>query len=293
MKIKEYFDKPYPYDHHPGLQFKQALGFGTFVFLFLWFFAPFGLQSLPSGLAVVSLLFGAITALAMMLLNVILPLWLTRLFDPENWTLGKEFFWTLVNVSLIGLGNFLYFSYQFSSGFSLERILWFQVVTLGVSIFPIGFMVIRKEAVANRRYVAESLLLNEEIKRRRVDSHKEKIPLSLITLIGQNGQDKVEFEPDKLLVIEAADNYISLYLEGDPAPQKQLFRQTMQEAERVLSEHPQFYRCHRSYLVNLDKVTGMHGNAQGYKLEVDGLGKDIPVSRKQNEAIRELLTIHP
>ncbi len=38
-------------------------------------------------------------------------------------------------------------------------------------------------------------------------------------------------------------------------------------------------RCHRSYIVNLDKVRNLKDNAQGYKLILSEMDFDIPVSR--------------
>jgi hypothetical protein len=52
---------------------------------------------------------------------------------------------------------------------------------------------------------------------------------------------------------------------------------------------PQFYRCHRTCLVNLYRVYKVSGNAQGYKLHVEGVEELSPVSRSLNEVIREKL----
>lgn len=55
--------------------------------------------------------------------------------------------------------------------------------------------------------------------------------------------------------------------------------------EENLAEFPEFYRCHRTYIVNLQKVKHISGNAQGYKLHLENIDTLIPVSRSLNEGI--------
>jgi DNA-binding LytR/AlgR family response regulator len=59
--------------------------------------------------------------------------------------------------------------------------------------------------------------------------------------------------------------------------------------EEQLAAHPAFFRCHRMYLVNLQRVISVSGNAQGLKLQLDGLEEAIPVSRNLTETVREKL----
>lgn len=287
-----YLKKAYYYDYHPYNQLRQAVSFGLFVFLFLWFFAPFGLQSMPSGLVKTCLIFGSITTATMILLNVLIPPLAPGFFHAEKWTVGRQLLYTLLNVGLIGLGNYAYFSLAFSGDFSWSGVIWFQLVTIGISIFPIGFMIMRKEARDSLRYSRESSAIDTEIRKHLGEAHGHSLK-ELVVLSSQNGQDQISCPADELLAIEASDNYILLHLLEKGKITRQMLRQTLQEAEKVLTDLSQFFRCHRSYLVNLDKVTGMHGNAQGYKLELEGMEKDIPVSRKLNDTIRQKLTIHP
>lgn len=65
---------------------------------------------------------------------------------------------------------------------------------------------------------------------------------------------------------------------------------TMQEIERILTE-PNFYRVHRQYLVNLDKVLEIipwfHGS---YQLRMDDFkNEEIPVSRNKVKDLKMLM----
>ena len=63
------------------------------------------------------------------------------------------------------------------------------------------------------------------------------------------------------------------------------------EVEIVEKDFPQFFRCHKSYLVNLHQVKHISGNAQGHKLHLFYGDELIPVSRKNNSIIKEKLEI--
>ncbi len=48
-------------------------------------------------------------------------------------------------------------------------------------------------------------------------------------------------------------------------------------------------RCHRSYIMNPDKVIQVSGNAQGLKLELSNKTYQVPVSRKYIPEIKAVL----
>jgi DNA-binding LytR/AlgR family response regulator len=79
-------------------------------------------------------------------------------------------------------------------------------------------------------------------------------------------------------------NYIMLhYLEGAEY-KTQMIRCTITHSLLVFSEpeHSFIVRCHRSYLVNLNAVNEINGNAQGLKLSINKMpsgGCSVPVSR--------------
>jgi DNA-binding LytR/AlgR family response regulator len=59
--------------------------------------------------------------------------------------------------------------------------------------------------------------------------------------------------------------------------------------EEALAPYPQFFRCHRAYIVNLAAVEHVSGNAQGYKLHLKDVAELIPVSRNLNSVLSSKL----
>jgi DNA-binding LytR/AlgR family response regulator len=64
---------------------------------------------------------------------------------------------------------------------------------------------------------------------------------------------------------------------------------TMKKAEEALEAWPGFFRCHRAYIVNLDKVQHVEGNAQGYRLRFPDVEEPVPVSRNLNSEFSDKL----
>lgn len=68
-----------------------------------------------------------------------------------------------------------------------------------------------------------------------------------------------------------------------------MLRSSLKKVSEQLEAFPQCFRCHRTHLVNLDQVTAVLGNAQGYKLQLAFGDQLIPVSRSLNDTIRTRL----
>lgn len=66
-----------------------------------------------------------------------------------------------------------------------------------------------------------------------------------------------------------------------------MLRSSLSRLENQL-EGQNIVRCHRSFIVNLDKVEKVTGNAQGYKLHLETPELVVPVARKYSEIVEKL-----
>lgn len=80
-------------------------------------------------------------------------------------------------------------------------------------------------------------------------------------------------------MIQSANNYVKIYFEQKGVVSYSIIRLTMKKVEDGLAAHSMFFRCHRTYIINLDKIKHVEGNAQGYKVRMDGIEESIPISR--------------
>ena len=89
-----------------------------------------------------------------------------------------------------------------------------------------------------------------------------------------------------LLAAEAHGNYAACWSIG----RERELRRTTLTALLAETDDPAVVRCHRSWLVNLRHVTGVSGNAQGLQLTVEGLDREVPVSRTHLSRVRSELS---
>jgi DNA-binding LytR/AlgR family response regulator len=111
----------------------------------------------------------------------------------------------------------------------------------------------------------------------------------VIDFSSDNGQERIELSLATFLYAEAADNYVKFFYTAGGKPEHKMIRSSLKRLEDAISGHAGFYRCHRTYIVNLRKVIHISGNAQGYKLHLDGVSTLIPVSRNLNKEIAGLV----
>lgn len=274
--------KPYQTETSIKKKLIQSLVFGIFVFLFLFIFQPFSIGLLKDSLLLIALCFGAITTVSMVLLNIIIPIFLKKFFLEENWNVGKELFYSLVNVWFIGLANFFYFNLIYQNQFLFHGVLWFQFVTLAIGILPITFVILLREKKLSTFYSNEANQIKPSIQ-------KTEETQEIIVFQSSINEENIEISIYDLLYLKAADNYVEIYY-YDTSIHKKIIRNTLKYYEDEFKNHENLYRCHKSYMVNLEKVERISGNAQGYKLHLTNCDDEIPVSRKLNDEIKTKFT---
>lgn len=88
---------------------------------------------------------------------------------------------------------------------------------------------------------------------------------------------------DDILYCKSNGNYTELYLKEE---KMQLLSKNLKEVEASLN-HPDFFRVHHSYLVNLNYIREFVKNDGPYLVLQNG--DSIPISRSKNHELRQLL----
>lgn len=71
--------------------------------------------------------------------------------------------------------------------------------------------------------------------------------------------------------------------------EKKLTRKTLSTIEKELESYPNFVRCHRSYIINSEKILEVRGNSRQQFLIIDITNEKIPLSRTQAPQILSML----
>jgi len=279
--------KPYPFETNKKRQFRDALVFSAFVFLFLYIFQPFQIGNFKTHTITVSFGYGLVCLITMLFLNIFMIHLIPKYFDENHWTTGRQIFWTFINVFFVGLGNFLFSTSIQVVPFTLEGVVKFQFITIAVGAFPIVISVLYNQSRLQYKYSSESEEFNASITKTNDDIVKLKPSENQSTVIipSQYAQESLELNANDLIFVRSADNYIEIYFKNEEKVEKSLLRNTLKTVESILSDTC-FFRCHKSFLVNLNYVQSVSGNAQGYKLHLKFTEEVIPVSRAYNDFLK-------
>jgi hypothetical protein len=102
---------------------------------------------------------------------------------------------------------------------------------------------------------------------------------NMIPFYDDKGILKFSIKKENLLYLESAENYVNICYLNKGKVSKYLHRDTLKKIEENFSG-TEIIRCHRSYMVNFEKVKVIRKDRDGLKLEFDNpTVTDIPVSK--------------
>ena len=255
---------------------------GLFIAFFLMFFQPFGTANvqMPNKLLFLSG-YGWITFISMSLIMGGLPRLFPNFFEEEKWIVWKQMLFMTIGLSLCFLCCYLYLNLWFGWPLSISSFLGFYSIALAIAIMPIIVFTLVEYIIQLKNNQAVANTFNEQI-------HPSTPSDTILQFKDEN--DRVDFTIplDQFLFIKAANNYVEVnYLEAEDV-KKYLLRNSIRNMEQQLTS-ASIKRCHRSYIVNMDQVGRITGNAQGHKLHFPFTAEYVvPVSRSKG---KELLAL--
>ena len=266
----------------------MAAVIGLFVGLFLLVFQPFGIgpwETPDKSLKILG--FGLITFVVTAFNFIVWARLFPRQFADKRWTVGREILLVTGNILLIAIANRLYFEWlvQQESGSWISMIL----ATFLIGIFPTAggvlFSYIRqlkKYSESATQFIPHPTSVQPPIGV--IDPPPSAPTNSPLTLVADNEKDTLTLSATDLLYIESSDNYCTVVYEKNSQLAKPLVRSSLSRLMEQINQ-PSIVRCHRSFVVNLDRVERVTGNAQGYKLHLSGGNFVVPVSRQYNDTL--------
>lgn len=282
--------QPYPSsDLSVRQQLLRAAAIGGFVGFFLLIFQPFGLNIWQTDYKELKIAgFGLISFVITFTHFFVWPRLLPHLFNEKDWTVGKEVLHIVSNILLIAVANRYYLTALVQQESTWRVWGWVLLITFLIGIFPTAGIVLGNYIIQLKKYSTSARQLS--VHSTATDIVRPQHPIiSPITLIAENEKDSIVIpEPDELLFIESSDNYCTVCYLKDNAPVKALLRSSLSRIESQLlatDSRQSFIRCHRSFIVNIEQVERITGNAQGYKLHLFNGQLRVPVARKYNDTL--------
>ena len=196
--------------------------------------------------------------------------------------------WLFLEIMLIAVYYTLlsYFQIQIteamghSFAFILAKSFLVSMVALGVPYTVTDLVILLKDT-------QQRLMLT---KSDTVESDDEVMPehTEIINLMDNNGNLKLSVKLDNLYYIKAEDNYINVFYQRSGTIASYMLRCKMKTIEDNCVDSSSLMRCHRSYIVNIKKVSVLHNEADGFVIDFEREGLDsIPVSRTYSAKVLE------
>ena len=249
---------------------------GLFIALFLLYFEPFNFHLNTDGNKVFHMsFFGCITTFVLLFFLYVFPLLLPNLFSDKNWKLGYQMILNMLIIIAIAAFNSIYSNYMNSIPFGWDSYWLILSRTSVLGILPIAFITFSDYylKVKSSLNSASNIIKNKKefLKDLKEVTHQISTDLKSETF---------SFKENDFNYAIAVGNYIDMCSLDENTLKKVTYRVTLSSFEIQVKESSNLIRCHRSYLVNLNKVKNISGNAQGLKLELINQSEIIPVSRK-------------
>ncbi len=291
QRFLDWLNAPFPfYLNDDRKNFLLVSVISVFVTLFLYLFKtesdfPFANE--------LGWLHGLIT-FGVLLFNVLIlpgifPAWM----DPTIWSIKKYVLLNVLHLFLIWLvATFLEKTFFCPYDMSWIVVANHTIVQVAIKgVIPITLTTLFLKAQMLQQNLRQAIKTNQELQKIQFlkrESKESSKAINQITLYSDTSESLTFNLPD-LLFIEADDNYSTVMWKEAGVIQKKLLRVNLKNLESQL-DNSFTLRCHRSYIVNVNAISAISGNTNGYKLKINNSDFSIPVSRPKGKEIMEKIS---
>lgn len=267
-----YINRKYPF---VVLKIKSILLISIVLLLIMYILQPFGFDNYAGNKLLVSLGFGVITFASVCFFNYVVKRIIPRYI--KKWTLFLEFIYTVVLICFITLINYFYLSMLFRIPLNFMMLLYAMYYTTILGLIPSAFLILFK-------YYK---FLNTQLSAL-VDSPKEVESIIINISTNSTREKNLQIKLNDFLYAEAEKNNIQIYYYQDGKVISKVIRSTLAILAEEL-KYPNIFRCHRSFIVNLNHIESAKGNSNGYQISLKGYNKTIQVSRKYVKELKSFI----
>lgn len=199
---------------------------------------------------------------------------ISKIITAEKWCLWKEILRRLFFLAIYSFAIILYVDYNLHINFSKADFWQFVTASFIIGAVPITLKIFMTKNKFLKRALTEANLLQEKIDLYHTESKKitEEIVIQSNII-----NDVFKVDVHDIVYLKSDQNYISIYYIKNGALKSHLLRISLVNAlKQITSEH--IFRCHRSYVVNINRIEKITGNAQSLKLQLSQ-NCVVPVSR--------------
>ena len=286
MTGRTFLEAAYPFEHTAMEKWNTILSTSFFLSLILFLLQPFGFVpmarlQLCAGYLVIGLLILQVNYFS-------IPRFFPALFEDSAWSVSRAFLFLAYNFLLIGFWNHIFNALWVKndpallvSGIELAITI---TKTLAIGSIASCFLILIRYNFITRKHLQVSQDLNQHLKTQLVFARQPIDETELIELELEN--KSIAVPRNKLRYISSEGNYLAFHFEGEKKILPQLFRGRIKWMEEALMDYPEFFRCHRSFIVNLKFIESTRGNSQGLSIMLCDGNDRLPVSRSNIKQLK-------
>ncbi|MCK9617465.1 MAG: LytTR family transcriptional regulator [Lentimicrobiaceae bacterium] len=253
----------------------------AFALLFINIYAPFGVETWYNVTRWQLLLFSSLVILTGVLVVVVSRMIMYHWCKKHSLLLWQYLVWVVAEVFFMALFYALYEKWIVADSRFFPDLLKNSIQnTALVLLLPYSatwlFFSWREKKIK-----LETLSAEKDVP----DSTKNMIPFH-----DEKGILRLSVKAEHLLYIESSDNYVTIYYLNKEKIVHFMMRNTMKKLEEQL-EGSMVIRCHRSFIINFEKVKILRREKDGLHLELDvPEALQIPVSKSYIEKVMQVFT---
>ena len=207
--------------------------------------------------------------------------WLISDQRLDRWSVFDEVVYLFFIIILCQVVCYMYWAYLFSSGFKWNQFWFFFRMASTVSVVPVSVYLL----FIYQKYREVKFLSTVSDRTTTTPAEKQN---NLLLVSGAGKNENLKLHMDDLFLVKSEDNYVILYLKENNHVTKRMLRNTLTEIELQLG--PAFFRCHRSYIINPNKIQTIEGNITNTRINIADVDIKIPVSRSLVEKVKSFIS---
>ena len=227
--------------------------------------------------------YGFIVIIVSLIFSLLLPAIYPNTFNNDKWNVLKTILFFVTSVVTIDIIITIY-AYHFDNSHNIDffsLLLLIVIRSIILNFFPIILIVFYLERRLYKKNHYQAIEIIGELRGKKL----EKLIDSKIFTFAKGTNDEIRISEKNLLYIKAEGNYCLLVYNENSILKNKLVRSSLKSIEHITNSSNHFIRCHKSYIVNFNKISNVIGNAKGYTFYLKKHKLQIPVSRSFSKAL--------
>lgn len=260
-----------------GLAILSAIAFYYFVVLFI----P-NVSTEASAIFTISL--GVTIFLIISVFQLVLPFALASYLKKKSWTVGSVIILTFLQTNLIVTAAYVLAIVTIPNFEHSEWGVFFVAAMASGTIWTLLITIPRYLYLKTRnKKIADSL--NSSLPSPSTFTKNKSLQLH------EQGKAVLNITSSQFLYLECEDLFVYAYHLSEGHIRKTLIRRHIDSIVKDWDSIPEVVHCHYEYMVNLQRVTSLYGNASGVFYNLDGTKFKVPLSRRYIKEMKKAIEL--